>query len=188
MLSVTIEDFPVAPSKRTPEGTPALARPFGRSSTGTSLMKCATSRSRAMMPANVVLSTHGILAWIASAGSIPFGWPEPSSVLLPVIIILTEFWSRSKCSLTSSSESMSALLVSSRASIRVRFDDNTDGDRRGGIGLILRRGGRGMRPALIRFEIVLPFVVDAPGLRFGGIFTEWMHADELVVYFSAIGN
>ena len=87
---------------------------------------------------------------------------------------------------------MSALLVSSRVSIRVRFDDNTDGDHRGGlggwVGLILRRGGRGMRPAPIRFEIVLPFVADAPGLRFGGIFTEWMHADELVVYFSAIGN
>src|SRR5579859_7600633 len=152
VLSVTIEDFPVAASKRTPEGTPALARPFGHSPTGTSLMKCATSRSRAMILANVVLSTYGMLAWIASAGSIPLGCPEPSSVLLPVIIILTEFWSCLKCSLTLSSESMSTLLVSSRASIRVRFDDNTDGDRRGGlrgwVGLILRRSGRGMWPAL----------------------------------------
>jgi hypothetical protein len=94
--------------------------------------------------------------------------------------------------LTSSSESMSTLLVSSRASIRVRFNDNTNGDRHGRlggwVGLILRLGGRGMRRAPIHFEIVLPLVADAPGLHFGGIFTEWMHADELAVYFSAIGN
>jgi len=74
----------------------------------------------------------------------------------------------------------------------VRFDYNTDGDRRSGLrgwmGLILRRSGRGMQLAPIRFEIVLALVVDAPGSCFGGIFTEWMHADELVVYFSAIGN